>query len=254
MKLTVIGCAGSFAGPASPASCYLVQAEQDGRLWSILLDMGNGSLGALQRHLDPCAVDAVFLTHLHPDHCLDLTGFYVYRKYHPGGPCTHRVPVYAPAGAEDRIHAAYEGIDADGMNAQLDFRVVGEGSVVEVGPFRLTTHAMNHPVETYGYRVEAGGSVLAFTDDTDTCPGLLTLAAHADLLLTDCAFVDGRDPLPDIHLSGSRAAAAAVAAGAKRLMLTHIPAWNDPQVCRAQAAAVWPGEVELAAPDANYVI
>jgi ribonuclease BN (tRNA processing enzyme) len=74
-------------------------------------------------------------------------------------------------------------------------------------------------------------------------------------VLADSAFVDGRDTVTGIHLSGSRAAAAAVrAGGVGRLMLTHLPSWNDPEVCRAQAAAVWPGEVELAAPGATYTV
>ena len=73
------------------------------------------------------------------------------------------------------------------------------------------------------------------------------------LVLADSAFVDGRDAVEGIHLSGSRAARAAVrAGGVQRLVLTHLPPWNDPEVCRAQAGAVWPGEVELAArPDVD---
>ncbi|MEO7423173.1 MAG: ASCH domain-containing protein, partial [Ornithinibacter sp.] len=56
-----------------------------------------------------------------------------------------------------------------------------------------------------------------------------------------------RDVIEGVHLSGSRAAAAAVRAGdVGRLVLTHIPAWNDPEVCRAQAQTVWPGGVEVA--------
>ncbi|MBP9920237.1 MAG: MBL fold metallo-hydrolase, partial [Dermatophilaceae bacterium] len=71
-----------------------------------------------------------------------------------------------------------------------------------------------------------------------------------DLVLADSAFVDGRDEIRDIHMTGSRVAQTALdAGGVKRLMLTHIPAWNDREVCRAQAAAVWPGEVELAEPE-----
>lgn len=84
---------------------------------------------------------------------------------------------------------------------------------------------------------------------------LAPLFADADLVLTDSAFVEGRDTARGIHLTGRRAAEAAVAAGGvRRLMLTHIPAWNDPHVCRDEAAAVWPGEVELAQPDATYEI
>ena len=103
--------------------------------------------------------------------------------------------------------------------------------------------------------MEAGGRVLAYTGDTDTCDELDELMTGAHLVLADAAFVDGRDTVPDIHLSGRRAAEAAVrAGGVRRLMLTHIPAWNDPEVCREQAAAVWPGDVELAQADATYCL
>ena len=116
-----------------------------------------------------------------------------------------------------------------------------------VGPFTVTPYAVNHPVEAYGYRVEADGAVLAFTGDTDDCDNLTPLLRGADLALLDSAFVDGRDTVAGIHLSGSRAARGRGAGrGVRRLVLTHLPAWNDPEVCRAQAAAVWPGEVELA--------
>ena len=97
--------------------------------------------------------------------------------------------------------------------------------------------------------------MLAYSGDTDTCDALTPLFSGADLVLADSAFVDGRDTTRGIHLSGSRAAQAALdAGGVRRLMLTHIPAWNDPELCRAQAAAVWPGEVELAVPDTTYAI
>ena len=66
MRLTIVGCSGSLAGPSSPASCYLVQAEYEGRTWNLVLDLGNGALGALQQHIDLMAIDAVVLSHLHP--------------------------------------------------------------------------------------------------------------------------------------------------------------------------------------------
>ena len=68
MRLTVVGCSGSFPGPGSPASCYLVEADG----FRVLLDLGNGALGALQRHLQARDIDAVLLSHLHADHCIDL--------------------------------------------------------------------------------------------------------------------------------------------------------------------------------------
>ena len=82
MRLTVLGCSGSGPGPFSPASGYLVTAG-DARL---TLDLGNGTFGALQRHLDPWQLDAVAFSHLHPDHCADFTALVVYRRYHPHAP------------------------------------------------------------------------------------------------------------------------------------------------------------------------
>jgi ribonuclease BN (tRNA processing enzyme) len=253
VRVTVVGCSGSFAGPLSPASSYLVQHEVGGRTWNLLLDLGSGALGALQRHLSPDDLDAVVLSHLHPDHCVDACGLYVTRRYRPGGPLPARLPVHGPTGTAQRVSLMYHGLEPGGMEAEFDFGTVADAVPLTVGPFTVTPYAVNHPVEAYGYRVEAGGSVLAYTGDTDDCDNLTPLLRGADLALLDSAFVDGRDRVPGIHLSGSRAATAAVrAGGVGRFVLTHLPAWNDPEVCRAQAAAVWPGEVELATADAVY--
>ncbi len=254
MRLTVIGCSGSFAGPDSPASSYLLRADHEGRTWSVLLDLGNGALGPLQRHLDPATdLDAVFLSHLHPDHCADLLGLYVMRRYRPYGLSGSRLPVHGPRGTLRRLELMYHGLDEGGMGAQFDVRAVHDREPVRVGPFTVTPYAVEHPVEAYGYRVEADGAVLSFTGDTDECPALQPLLAGADLVLSDSAFVDGRDTIRGIHLSGSRAATAALrAGGVGRLLLTHIPPWNDREVCRRQAAAVWPGEVELAEGGRTY--
>lgn len=258
MKLTVIGCSGSFAGPDSPASCYLVQAEWEGRTWNLVLDLGPGALGALQRHIELDAIDAIVLSHLHPDHCLDLCGLFVVTKYHPTRGPLPRVPVYGPQDTAARMSRANgvtlsEAADPHGMDSEFDFRTVVSGQSFTVGPFTLTPSLVNHPVEAFGFRVEADGKVLAYTGDTDSTPALGPLMTGADLVLADAAFCEVRDTVRDIHLTGRRAAQAAVAAGGvRRLMLTHIPSWNDAEVCRAQAAEVWTGVLELAEPDAAY--
>ena len=253
MRLIVIGCSGSLAGPSSPSSSYLVQAEADGITWNVLLDLGSGALGPLQLQISPDDLDAVVLSHLHPDHCVDLCGLYVWRRYGFGTARRHRLPVHGPQGSGDRLAVMYHGLDEGGMEREYQFTDVADAVPFVVGPFTITPYAVNHPVEAFGYRVEADGAVLAFTGDTDVCDNLTPLLRGADLALVDSAFVDGRDDVAGIHLSGSRAAAAAVkAGGVRRLLLTHLPPWNDPEVCRAQAAAVWPGDVELARPGAVY--
>ena len=107
MKLTVVGCSGSISGPDSPASSYLLQAPHEDRVFSLLMDCGPGAMGALYRYMDPCEVDAIALSHLHPDHCLDLCGYYVAARYSPNAPWPRR-PVYAPADADSRLARAYE--------------------------------------------------------------------------------------------------------------------------------------------------
>jgi len=255
VRLTVIGCAGSFAGPSSPASSYLVQTEHEGRTWSVVLDLGNGALGPLQRHVDLTEIDAVFISHLHPDHCVDICGLYVTRKYRPDGPVPGQLPVHAPAGATRRFALMYHGLENGGMSSEFAVHDLADRGVTSVGPFTVTAYRVDHPVEAYGFRVEADGAVLAYTGDTDSCGALAPLLGGADLVLADSAFVDGRDTARGVHLSGSRAAQAALeAGGVGQLVLTHLPAWNDPAVCRAQAAQVWDGPLDVAESGRTYEV
>ena len=253
MRVTVVGCSGSVPGPASPASCYLVEADDDdGRTWRVLLDLGNGALGPLQRHLDPTTLDAVLLSHLHADHCLDLCGLYVMLRYGPV-PRATRLPVWGPDGTAERMARAYDLPPVPGMTRHLDFGAWSDGTRVAIGPLTVTPLRVDHPVEAYGLRVEHRGQVLAYTGDTDTCAALEPLCRNASVVLADSAFVDGRDTTLGVHLSGRRAAEAAVAAGGvQRLVLTHLPPWNDPQVCLDQARAVWAGPLEVARPGSTY--
>ncbi|MGB3256532.1 MAG: MBL fold metallo-hydrolase [Ornithinimicrobium sp.] len=249
MHLTVVGCAGSFPGPDSAASCYLLTAHVEGRRWSVVLDLGSGALGPLQKYIDPLTLDAVLLSHLHPDHCLDLTGLHVMRTHHPHRSAPPRLDVFAPAGAAERIARAHGVEEAKDVQDTFAFHPLRDHQVLQVGPFNVTAVEVNHPVLAFGFRVECGGATLAYTGDTDECAALTTLMTDADLVLTDSAFVEGRDTTPGVHLSARRAAKAALAAGGvQRLMITHLPAWNDPEVCRAEASAVWPGLVEIAEP------
>lgn len=253
MKLTVVGCSGSFPGPDSAASCYLVEADDDaGRTWRILLDLGSGALGPLQRYISPYDLDAVLLSHLHPDHCLDLTGLYVALKYRPGGPAP-AVPVYGPSGTATRLAKAYGGLPDSGMSAELDVREWTAEAAVGIGPFTVTPHPVEHPVEAYGLRVEADGAVLAYTGDTDATPNLTPLCTGADLVLADSAFVEGRDETRGVHLTARRAGAAATAAGGvRRLVLTHMPPWNDRDAARHEAEQAWTGPLDVATPGATY--
>jgi ribonuclease BN (tRNA processing enzyme) len=251
MRLVVIGCSGSFAGPDSAASCYLVEADDaDGTTWRILLDMGSGSLGPLQRFAKADDVHGVFFSHLHPDHCLDLCGYYVLRKYHPGG-ALPRIPVWGPTGVAQRMADAYD-LPDPGMDEEFDFREYA--GPVELGPFRVEPYAVAHPVPAHGFRVTAGGRTLAYTGDTGRCDALDRLATGADLLLAEASFRHGEDNPDDLHLSGREAGEVAARNGVPRLVLTHVPPWYEVDDMVAEAAEVYDGELLAAKPGATFQV
>jgi ribonuclease BN (tRNA processing enzyme) len=239
MRLTVIGCAGSFPGPDSPSSCYLLEADG----FRLVIDMGHGALGVLQRYAALDQVDAVLLSHLHADHCVDLYGFRIARQYAPGGPMPV-IPVYAPAGALERIAKIHGVDDQDGVAERFDFVAMSPGSL-SIGPFEIDAGHMNHPVETFGVRVSHGGASLAYSADTGESDELVRLAAGADVALFEASFLTQPGLPPDLHLTGLQAAEHASRAGVGHLVLTHLIPWNDPERSRAEAAA-YDGRLTLA--------
>jgi ribonuclease BN (tRNA processing enzyme) len=250
MKLTVVGCSGSFPSTESACSSYLVEADD----FRLLLDMGNGALGELQRHCGLYDLDAVLLSHLHADHCIDMCGYFVARYYrHDGGP-PQSIPVYGPEGTEARLALAHGDLpDEKCMSEVFEFRTLTPGRI-EIGPFTVHTERVSHPVEAYAVRLEHGGRSLTYSGDTGPCKALLDLADGTDLFLCEASFTHGKEDVPELHLNGREAGEYATRAGAGRLVLTHVPPWTDPQVNLADAAAVYRGPVDLARPGAVYEI
>lgn len=245
MRLTVIGCAGSFPNPASAASCYLVEHEGT----RIVLDIGPGSLGPLAAATDLRALDAVLLSHLHADHCLDLAGMYVARKYHPQGP-PPPLAVHGPRGTGRRIADAYRTTPeepVDGLGRIYRF-VDHSPDPVRIGPFTITVTRVAHPVQAYAIRVDAGGTSLVYSGDTGPTRALVELARGADLALFEASFLSAADNPRDLHMTGVQAGEHAAAAGVHRLVLTHLVAWNDSMATLAEGRSAFDGEVALAAP------
>ncbi|MFE1956320.1 MULTISPECIES: MBL fold metallo-hydrolase [Streptomyces] len=250
MKLTVVGCSGSFPSADSACSSYLVEADG----FRLLLDMGNGALGELQRHCGLYDLDAIFLSHLHADHCIDMCAYFVVRYYrHEGGRCAP-MPVYGPEGTEERLTTAHaDAPSASAFSEVFDFQTVKSGSY-RIGPFSVRMEKVCHPVESYAIRVEHEGRSLTYSGDTGPCEALEELAEGTDLFLCEAAFTHGKENIPALHLNGREAGEAARRAGAGKLVLTHIPPWTDPQVNLADARDVYSGPVELAAPGVSYEI
>ena len=260
MQIKIIGCSGSFPGPDSAASSYLVEADG----FRLLMDLGAGALGALQRYADLYAIDAVCLSHLHGDHCLDLCSYSVARSYHPDGP-KPRIPVYGPAQAEVRLGQALNADPAaaatdpgHGITDAFSFTTITPGTM-QIGPLRVTAARMSHPVETFGFRLEHAGRSLAYSADTGETDALVELARDADVLLCEASFLEpadggSRDLPQGLHLTGRQAGQHAERAGAGELVLTHLVPWNDRDRTLDEASGAFSGESYLAAPGLSLVL
>jgi ribonuclease BN (tRNA processing enzyme) len=249
MRLTVLGCAGSF--PSTDSACSAYHLEADG--FGLLVDFGTGSLSALQRYLHLGAIDAIVLSHLHSDHVLDACSYVVVRRYAPDGPHPE-IPLYAPAGARERLAGAYGSPDEGPLDDVYRFHTLRAGTF-EVGPFSVTADRVDHPVETYGLRVEHRGRVLAYSADTAPCDAILRLAAGADAFLCEASYLTSEDNPPGLHMTGRDAGEAGAKAGAERLLLTHlVPAWGDEKTTVAEARSAFAGPIEVVRPGVAYHI
>jgi ribonuclease BN (tRNA processing enzyme) len=253
VRLTVLGCSGSAPGPNAVTSGYLVEAED----FRLVLDLGGGTLAKLQTHTDPFDLGAVLLSHLHLDHCADISGLAEYRRGHPEPPFDpreHRLPVYAPEEAPRRLAAAHapsaeHRADTD-LGDVFDFRLLAHGTV-RIGPFEVTAAPVSHPCPAFGFRIGYGGRTLVYSGDTAPCAALVELARDADALLADSAWLSGANP-PNLHMSGKEAGQTARQAGVRRLLLTHVQPWIDRSTVLAEAAAAFGGHTELVEQGASY--
>ncbi|MEJ7706816.1 MAG: MBL fold metallo-hydrolase [Nocardioidaceae bacterium] len=250
MRLTVIGCSGSLPGPDSAASCYLVEAPYRGRTFRLLLDLGSGALGALQRYAPLESIEAVLLSHLHADHYLDLCGLWVFHKYHPGAEPA-RLQIYGPTGTANRLAAAYGIETSPGMTGEFDIHTYPLAPLA-IGPFTVTVTPVEHPVPAFAIRVSDGERTLVYSGDTGPCTPLEQIATGCDLFLVEAAFVDGDDNPKHLHLSGRQAGEIAQRAGAGRLVLTHIPPWHSAEKALAEAQPYFTGDISLASVGAAY--
>lgn len=258
MRLAVIGCAGSVAGPDNPASSYLVEADAGGRTWRLVLDLGSGSIGPLQAVLDPALIDGILVSHGHPDHCADLASLSVLLRYGPSaGQGREPIPLWGPQGIDERIRQVEGSADDSGL-APFAWSALEPGEVRALGPFTVTAARALHPVPALAYRIEGpsetgGAASVVFTGDTDMCDEVVALAEGAGLLLAEAGWADRAENPPGIHLTGAQAGELARLAGAKSLVVTHVASWVDPSATLEQARAEFPAAV-LAAPGVVFDI
>jgi ribonuclease BN (tRNA processing enzyme) len=238
MKLTVLGGCGAWPAAGQACSGYLV--EHGG--FRLLIDPGYATLPRLLQVLGAAEVDAVLVSHGHPDHCADLNPLLRARVL-PDEPAPP-LPVYAPPGALGPVLA----LDRPGMlDGAVRLREFDPGDRLTVGPFGVGSWLLPHWLPNAGIRLEADGLSLAYTGDTGPSPDLVSLALGADVLLAEATHpwqVPGGDAR---FLSSARQAGAVAAqAGVGRLILTHLWPGTNPEDSIEAAAEGYPGPIAVA--------
>lgn len=233
LTLTVLGCSGSYAGPGEACSGYLLRSPRA----TVVVDLGSGTLANLQQHVAIADVDAVVLSHHHPDHWLDLPLLRNAMRYVL---LLEGLVVHGTAGVLREARAIIGDLEPTIVWSTIDQR-----STVVVGDLTLRFGRTDHPVETLAVRAEAGGRTLLYSADTG--PGWDPRAVGEDVDLFLCeASLPTADEGRVQHLSGRQAGEVARAMGAGRLVLTHVtPGVDDEEQCR-DASATFGGRVEVA--------
>jgi ribonuclease BN (tRNA processing enzyme) len=228
--LTVLGCDGSWPGPGGAGSGYLLRVGAT----SVVLDAGPGTFAVLQTVIDPAEVDAVVISHHHPDHWTDLFAMDAHARF---GGRRGQLPVYAPAEVVARAQT-------DG-NSALDWHTVTHGDRAGIGEASCAFHRTDHAEETLAVRVDGAGRALGYSADTGPEWSLEALGTGLDLLLCEATYTAEHEGTAG-HLSGRQAGMAARQAGALRLVITHRWPTMDARAVAEEAEAAFCGPVERA--------
>lgn len=240
MRLTVLGGCGAWPEAGSACSGYLV--EHDG--FRVLIDPGYAILPRLLELLDAAELDAVLVSHGHPDHCADLNPLLRARALREDP--APALPVCAPIGALGPVLA----LDRPGMlDDAIELREFAPGERLRVGPFGVRSWLLPHSMPNAGLRLEADGRCLAYTGDTGPSPDLMPLAGDADVLLAEASYPDTVPADTERYLSSARQAGQlASRAGARQLVLTHLMPGTSRRDSIRAAAEGYAGPVGVASP------
>lgn len=278
-RVTVLGSCGAWPEPGLACAGFLL--EYDG--FRLILDLGYGTLPRLLTELGSATgdgVDAVLVSHHHPDHMVDLHGLLRARYF--GRREAAAIPLFAPAGVVSHLVELEDG-DRTAVRKVFDWHPI-PAPPQEIGPFRVDSVPVPHHVPSAGVRLSATHLTVAYTGDTGPAPALTDLAQGCDLLIADATFRadeadggrtdgdradDGRTdggptvtageqvPVPAdvrddrLNLTAHEAGQLAAATDVSRLLLTHFWPGTDREASRKEAAAVFSGQIFIAAEGAS---
>ncbi len=242
MRLITVGTGTAVPRPERGGSSALVI----GGGVNLVVDLGMGSLHGLSRaglaHRD---ADAVFFTHLHPDHVAETASLFFAANYDPV-PRTRPLALFGSKG----LIPLFEGLDhafgrwMEPKRYTRTFFPLNPGDSLGIGGMRLAAGPANHDPSSLSLRVWADGFSLAVTGDTGPCPELADFARGVDLLLAEASLATGEEA--ETHLTAEEAGRLATAAGAGRLVLTHFYQASEADDPEGRARKTYSGSVTAA--------
>ena len=242
LTVTVLGCSGTYAGAGGACSGYLVR----GGGATVLLDAGAGTLANLQEHVRPDELDAVVVSHSHPDHWVEVPVLRNALTYVLG---RGDVPLYTTAETLGLVEAVGHGRIGGAFRPPI----VTDGPGFRVGPLSFRCSRTDHPPETLAVRVDLGGRSLGYTADTGPGWSLAELGPGLDLAFTEATFLTSdHDPGDPVHLTAAQAGAAARDAGVGHLVVTHVLPTRSVDEAVAEAAETYGAPVEAARVHRTY--
>jgi ribonuclease BN (tRNA processing enzyme) len=242
LTVTVLGSSGTCSGVDNDCSGFLVRSDTT----TLMLDAGPGTFSNLQRHVDPAQLDAVVVTHSHPDHWLDLPMMrnalrYVFRL--------DGVPLYT---TRQTLDFAEQVSSEDGLGSTFEPHVLTDGCEVRIGDLHLRCSRTDHPVETLAVRIDHEGRSFAYTADTGPGWSLAQLGEGIDLAISEATYLDGAGDATPVHLSARQAGTLAREAGVGRLVISHVLPTGSPAAAAVEAADAYGAPVEVAEPHRTF--
>lgn len=247
LRLDIVGAGPAYTDrPGATGAAYLLRSDST----SILLDLGQGSFPRLAGLLDPGDLDAILISHLHPDHFIDLVPLRHFLRWGPKAP--RRVRVVGPAGLSDRLDALHA--EPGFTNATLDAETLSPGRT-EIGSVTVETATVTHHAPSFGFRVANGtGPGLVYSGDCGRAADLDSLIRPGDTLLSEVSFGPGPVPADAAHLDGPAVGTLAARAGAARVLLTHMLMEFDQERTIASVQRAFAGPVAFVQPGDQFSV
>ncbi|MFG1878017.1 MBL fold metallo-hydrolase [Sphaerisporangium sp. NPDC049003] len=235
MTLTVLGCQTPYPRPDEPCSGYLLRAEKS----TIWIDAGSGTFAELQLHVQLQDINAIWISHLHPDHYSDLLSAW---NAYANTPSLPQPLVFGPPGWRQRVEAMLGQPGAlDEVFTPLELH---DRYLTRVGPVELRAYQVEHSVPTFALQAQHRDRLFAYSADSGPCPQLVDLAQGANLLLIEA----GASKSQPYHCTAEDVGDIATAAQVSGVMLTHLAPELDREQASTRVQARFTGTVDVARP------